>query len=253
MKKSLFALFICALAIASCTQNQDPETTTEMQSVTFTIAGIESGDLTRGEVADLLDATAPSGPFTLAIVSTSDPARAFTIKTGEEITLPCDTYSVHCSYVPPVRDYCWHGNIYQEPRFEISTTIEVASGQDEVRVPAAFDCWALVIDYTQVKKYLIQNKNGTYVDLTEMVPDADGARGICYISTTSAWTTQSPLMLAAVPKDEDNYETKFFTLVSGPNYEGTPVANGKWYSFSPVAVDKTSGSLGITFPAWGHD
>lgn len=253
MKKIVFALILGGTFLPACTRvftlENNPEDTA---AVMFTIAGITSGEMTRGEVSDLILSTLPEGPFTLSVVSTTDASRSYSVQTGDQVTLAYDTYSVRCSYVPPVKQQCWHGMIYQEPRFEINTTIEVREGTSEVIIPAAFECWALVIDYTQVKKYLIADRNGNYVDLTAIIPDGEGEHGLCYVACASTWTTASPLMLAAVPRDEDNYETKFFSIVSGPNYDGVPIANGKWFSFSPIAVDKTSGSLGIAFPTWAE-
>lgn len=249
MKKVIFALIFVATILPSCTRDFVPDQE-KTSDVVFTLSGVSSGEMTKAEVADLILSTIPAGPFTLSVVSTTDATRSYSVKTGEQVALAYDTYTVRCSYVPQVKDYCWHGNIYQAPRFEINTTIEVKEGTSEVIIQAAFDCWALVIDYAQVKKYLIADKNGNYVDLTAMLPDAEGEHGICYISCASTWTTSSPLILAAVPKDEENYETKFFSIVSSPNYEGVPVVNGKWFSFSPVAVGKSSGSVDITFPSW---
>lgn len=250
MKKVVFALIIGATLLPSCTRDFVPAVGSGEAAVVFRVSGITSGDMTKGEVADLILTTIPEGPFTLNVVSTTDATRTYSVKTGDQVTLAYDTYAVRCTYVPQAKDYCWHGNIYQEPRFEINTTIEVKEGTTEVIIPAEFDCWALVIEYAKVKKYLIADKNGNFVDLTAMVVDDEGERGVCYLSSTSTWTTSSPLRLAAVPRDEENYETKFFTIVSGPNYDGTPITNGRWFSFSPVAVDKTSGSVNITFPSW---
>lgn len=219
--------------------------------VLITIGGVASGDLatkTDGDaVATIIKTTAPTGTPTLSLQSTTNAARSYTVTPGVPVNLPYDTYTVTGRYVPSKRGDTMRGAVYAEPRYKVAATIEVVPDKGEYSVPAEYECFALVIDYATTKRYTHLTSNMDTVDFTLFATSGD--MGIAYIFVSSEWG-QYRNRITAYPTDEAEHEATEYALVTNRNYDGYYVQNGKWYCFSPAAVETESGALGIELPEW---
>jgi hypothetical protein len=242
MKKALF-LAALALLMACTKENQNAEQVT----VTFQVGGIQTGAITKaGTPEAALAASAPSGAITLRLVSTTNDARRYNVTAGQAVSLPADTYNVTGEYIPQVVTAVYHGNAYREPRYSVSTTIQVTE-EETITIPARYECIALVIDFTQSAKYLHTNASLNMEEITAW--QRSGDYGVIYVACTSYWSTAGGYTIQSFPVDEAEGEMRSYRLhTTGAG--GIIVEKGKWYCFSPGEVAKVSGSLAPTFPAW---
>lgn len=244
MKMTLFAVLILMMG---CTKIAAPAGDAMM--VTFQVGGIRTGEIgTKGGSPDaILSATAPAGEISLKIVSTTNQARKYTAQPGTPIALPVDTYQVTGEYIPAAAAQVWHGTAYKEPRFSVSSTIKVTEAESTFTIPARYDCFALVINFQECAKYRHTNANVTQEDITqwEVLDDY----GVLYVNCVSSWTASIPYTIQAYPVDTAEGEMQSYPLITA-GAGGKIVENGKWYCFSPGRVEKLTGTIATSFPAW---
>ena len=240
MKKT-FILAALALILAACTK-----TTTEpqMRSVTFTFGNIVTGSMTKG-AADVLEASAPAGPFILRLTSTTNPNRTYRVNAGEPATIALDSYRVLCDYYPAGAIDIFRGKLYSEPCFTASATISVTE-DGTISIPATYDCWALIIDKAKASSYAVSTSGNP---LTISSWKEVGDYGVVYVRP-SGWSDTYSTSLTVIPADDVNYGLTTYRVCTGSVDGTTKVEAGHWYIFNPDAVETSSGEMGITFPSW---
>lgn len=239
MKRILFIIAIFALT--SCAKEYI--TAPESASVTFNVGNITTGTMTKG-VPELLSATAPSGPFSIKLTSTTNASRTYTITTGVATNIILDTYAVLCKYYPSKCTEFFRSKVYLEPCFEIRTEVTITEETTSVNLTASYTCFALAINTETTDKYSIYAL-GTETELTDIATN-----GIVYVYVTSAWNSSGSASLYSYPIDTANYETTIYPLCTQATADHVLVENGKWYVFNPNAADAVSGTLGVSFPEW---
>lgn len=243
----MITLFAVLAMMMACTKTALPGEDGSM--VIFQVGGIRTGEIATkaGSPNAILSATAPTGELSLKIVSTTNQARKYTAQPGVPVSLPADTYQVTGEYIPAAAAQVWHGTAYKEPRFSISSTIEVTEAESTFTIPARYECFALVIDFQECAKYRHTNANITQEDITQWATLDD--MGVLYVSCVSAWNSSIPYTIQAFPVDTAEGEMQSYSLITSGT-GGKVVENGKWYCFSPGKVDKLSGTIATSFPAW---
>ena len=246
MKAKITIIAVLALAMG-CTKMAHPGG--DAMVVTFQVGGIRTGEIgtKAGSPNAILSATAPSGELSLKVVSTTNQARKYTAQAGVPIALPADTYQVTGEYIPTAAAQVWHGTAYREPRFSVSSTIEVTDNETNFTLPAHYDCFALVIDFQECEKYRHTNGNITQEDITQW--EVLDGYGVLYVTCNSSWTASIPYTIQAYPAHTAEGEMQAYQLITSGT-GGKIVENGKWYCFSPGRVDKFTGTISTSFPAW---
>lgn len=245
MKRTLLFLTILA-TLLGCSKDRS----IGYREVTITIGNVLSGDITKTDadnVAAILRTTAPSGVPTLTLQSTTNTKRSYEVTPGIPVNLPYDVYNVSGRYVPSKVGDTFRGSVYHEPRYNVSSTIEIIPDKDEYEVPATYECFALVIDWATTVKYTHVGKDTNVADFTYFAGSGD--LGVAYIFVSSEWNEMAN-RITAYPVDEAEHEPTEYRLVTNRNYNGYYVENGKWYAFAPAAVETESGVLGVKLPEW---
>lgn len=243
MKAKNLIFAVLALVVAGCSKAND-----ELVAVTFQVGGIRTGEIaTKAGPEDILAATAPTGEMSLKINSTTNTARRYTAKPGEAVLLPADTYQVTGTYTPTTAVEVWRGIAYKEPRYRVSTTINVTGANETYTLPAQYECFAMIIDFTESEKYAHTNAGTTIEDVTQWAVQGD--YGVLYVYARAAWDSSMPYNVMAYPKDLALGEVKTYHLIMNGT-DGTPVEYGKWYCFVPGQVERLSGTIVTDFPTW---
>lgn len=240
MKKGF--LLLAAILLTACTKEQTP-----LATVTFHLAGVESGEMTKVSsegVASALSATAPSGPFTLTAVSRTNPLRTYTITTGVPVTMAVDSYSVSGSGRGHEIASITGGTLYDSPLWSASSDVEVGSDGGSLSVSASYSCIALIIDKSVTRELAVMNGS------EEAVYTPGGTSEVGVVYAAGNWYYSKPLRVIARPVDTVSREETRYELVFG-DYDGmVNVRYGRWYSFTPGEVATASGSLGVEFAGW---
>lgn len=237
-RKTITLLAAAVLLLGCSKEKAEPATA----SVTFSIGGVQTGTMptTRG-TADLLAASAPSGPFTIELVSTTNTKRKYTITTGTAANIICDTYTATCKHYPTSYTETYRSRLYTEPCFEASATIEVTDGTDAITLQASYTCLALVRNTATTTKYTIPDKNAKATDWTGEV---------AYLRCISTWEEGRTMRITAYPQDDANYAPTEYQFTTTGVADALQVENGKWYILNPAAAETTSGTLGVTLTSW---
>lgn len=246
IKRIFISLVAVMLVITGCKK----DSTVGSREIVITIGGVQSGYMTKTDAANvlaLLNSTAPTGVPTLSLQSTTNNKRSYEVTPGTPINLPYDTYTVTGRYVPAKKGDTIRGAVYGEPRYSVSSTIEVVPDKGEYEVSATYECFALVIDWATTKKYTHVGKDMNVADFTLFTGSGD--LGVAYIFVSSEWGDYAN-KITAFPTDEAEHEATEYRLVTNRNYDGYFVEYGKWYCFAPAAVATESGSLSIKLPEW---
>lgn len=238
--KRILTLAVLALVAAGCSkENITPEV-----NVTFNLGNIITGTMTKS-AADVLEASAPTGPFSIKLTSTTNSRRVYTITAGEEATIAVDTYRAVCDYTPGGAVDVFRGKIYSEPCFTANGTVEVKTS-GTITLAAEYNCWALIIDKTKSSSYQISTA-GSPLTISSWCEAGDF--GVVYVKPVG-WSDTNAAQLVVTPLDDVNFATTSYTLATGTVNGATKVERGKWYVFGPEAVETQSGNIGITLPGW---
>jgi hypothetical protein len=238
MKKLLLLLLLAV----SCTEVE--RTATIRLSL-----GVESGPMTKVSaegVASLIAETQNPYPFSVTLTSKRNPLRTYEVRVGGEVTVAVDDYTVFGEQGGGDRIFSAHGGgrMYVYPTFYVSQDISVKEGGGVFRLDVIYNCFALVIDYSVCSSYAMKSQGGSVEDISGMYGDGIG---IAYCQP-GAWAV-TPVPLVVSPANTATHEAKSFDIyTAGSN--GVVVECGKWYSFSPGALVPTSGTFGLSTPAW---
>lgn len=240
MKKTSILAALALIMVACTKAPEEPQ----MRSVTFTFGNILNGSMTKGS-DDVLEASAPAGPFILRLTSTTNPNRTYRVNAGEPATIAMDSYRVLCDYYPAGAIEVYRGKLYTEPCFTVNTTITVTE-EGVVSLPASYDCWALIIDKTKASSYAV-NTYDSPLTVSNWIMAGD--YGVVYFRP-SGWNDTNSTAITVTPVDDINYGPTTYRVSTGSVAGTTKVESGHWYVFNPDAVETSCGELGISFPSW---
>lgn len=246
--KSVKFLVMVALAgmVMGCSKHSEPV----MQEIRIGIGNVQSGSMATKGVADALSATAPSGIVQLSLQGVDVTSRRYQVAAGGSVSVPVGRYSVKGAYKPTALGTAVFNSVYGEPAYSISQEIEVREGVSEYAVQAGYDCFALVIDYSECEKYQWKPWGGTYQDLSWLKRTGD--YGVAYFGMESTWSAgESSFTLLAVPAEPETKESAEYILSHRTENGVVKVETGKWYKFGPRDVSFQSGGIGIDYPEWG--
>ena len=102
-----------------------------------------------------------------------------------------------------------------------------------------------MLDKITTTAYKLKGVRGDMEDVEDKCYYASGDLAVTFVLATLPLA--SPLVLTAIPVDDINFEPKSFNLGNAPVVEA-----GKWYAFSPAAVDVASGGFSIPAMTWGE-
>ena len=246
-----------ALVAVACSVREGGVRNDESVSVRFYVSGVRSGELvTKGSVEDsaveaALAATGAQGMPELSLQSLEVGSRRYTVAVGEQVSIPVGSYSVSGRYVPGQVLATVHDNgVYREPEYVVSAEVEIRDGVTSYEVPASYDCWALVVDRSEVSS--VKWKEAFLQDWrTLSVPEAAGGLGVLYVSTAVSWDVAAPTYWRFEPVDDVNNEAREWTIVSRNNNNGHMVAKaGRWYLFGTRELERSEGEIGVVLGGW---
>lgn len=246
MKQLSTIIALATLILAGCAKETAPE---GYQTITIGFGGVSTGSITKAAQADamaVIKATFPTTGIMFNLKSTADPSRSYNVYMGQEVTLPIDEYRVTMSYKPEVLSNTYkNGDIMQQPKFHVDEVIQVSNLQTSYAVSVVYDCWAMIIDRNDTKKYQHLGYS-TYMEDFLWFKYTDNM-GVAFIS--GEWGAD-PYRIVAYPTVELGHEAKTYNIVTNRNYEGVLVENGKWYCFGSETVEDASGTIALSFPTW---
>lgn len=255
MRRVFVIVAVAVLALACSVREGGVQNSKEIE-VRFNVSGVRSGTIATKSVEDgtveaALAATGATGVPQLELQSLEVGGRHYTVSVGETVSIPIGTYSVMGRYVPAQKVTTIHDNgVYREPEYVVSAEVEIREGVTSYDVPASYDCWALVVDKSDVSG--VNWKDSFLQDWrTLSVPDASGGLGVLYVSTQASWEGTAPTYWKFDPKDEVNNESREYMIVTRSNNNGYMVVRpGRWYLFGTNAVEREDGEIGITLGGW---
>ena len=222
--KHILTLTLAAVLVSACAPQAVDDA--PCKSITLSIAGVESGTMTKA-VADLLTTSAPSSPVTIRLQSKTNANRRYTLTAGSSAVVALDTYTATATYNPQSVLDVWRGQCYTEPSFEVNATLSVTASQDAYTLPASYTCFALVWEKSSTAGYSLWSASGAPTACTSWV-DGDGL-SLVYIRCTSGWTASSNLIVTATPADDVNFEATQYKLTTEAAAGCVKVDNGKWF------------------------
>ena len=252
--KKLFVLSVAvlvALAMGGCRRSGEPE-----QEVVFRLSGVRTGAIEVKSASDslvnvVLGMREPNGTPELSLQSTSVASRRYTVAVGRAVSIPVGTYQVSGRYTPTQKLYSLQGNgVYEEPVYKVSSEVTVREGVDSYEVAAEYDCWALVVDGSDVSRVDYKAERAMSYATMDLPVVSEGV-SVVYVDLQYSWDTYQPTCWKFFPVDEVDYETREYELVTKePKDTQFQVRAGRWYMFGTRAVDRQEGEIGITMPGW---
>lgn len=236
------AILFALSAVVACAKAEPEE---RLAPVTFRIGNVITGDIATRSAADVLTASAPAGPFTVKLRSTTNPNRTYSVTAGDEVAVALDTYSATCNYYPAESVRLLRGRLYAEPCFYASATITV-NGDGAFTIPASYDCAALIIDRTKAAAYTVRGASD-YEAIANWTNAGDF--GVVYYYPPG-WSDTSASSLIVTPADDVNFGETTFSYTTAPVAGSVRLQPGKWYIFNPEAVETASGEIGFDYPGW---
>lgn len=247
--KKLLTLFACALAIA-CAKAPVGE-----KVIIFTVPSVQSGSLatkvSSEGVASALTASAPTALPEITIQSKTKNSRVYHATIGEPVSVAYDTYTVSGSYTPQVDGYIFYSSVFATPSFDITGEITVTEADATYPLNVSYTCFALVYDYLNTASIEMSSTKTVMEDFTHKFTRY-GDVGIIYLSRPDAYLASAPLKIRVTPIDDANYEVSEFSMTASGNGASNRCEAGKWYCFSPAAVETVSGGFDIDFPQFSQ-
>ena len=233
--KRTTTLLLAALLLTACADTQP-----EAVAVRFDIGGVQSGPLTKAtSVGAAIAETATYGTPTVTLTSKTNPARVLTIPTGQEASVPVDTYTATIDYAPAAVGTCTLGSVYATPTYAVSEDVRVIPDKDRYTLTARFTCFAIAIDHTDAAGYGIKDGD------TYPVLEYAGTTGyeVRYIKPEGSGTTT----LRAYASDPTSRDDRDYTLGWGGTSAEVTLAVANWYLFPTQAVEQAWGTFGLSF------
>lgn len=226
--KKIGILALCALVMAGCSPAE------KYVTVTVGLGGVVSGAMgTKAEIGAIeaaLEADLPDLSGVSLIVNGSGVSNKY-VKVGESVTLKEGVYRFSGeNSVEEVRRVGSHA-VYEVPRVIVEGDVEISEGMTEVKVPARFGCWALVLDKGELESVVIDG-------VTDDVLDEDGV-DVLYVDEDGADVAWN---LRVVPWDTERYKAVDYAVQGN--------VAGRWYYYSPKGRVNVGGMLGVEVPGW---
>lgn len=217
-----------ALVLAGCVPAE------KYVTVTVGLGGVVSGVMgtkaDEGAIEAALEADLPDLSGVSLIINGSGVSNKY-VKVGQSVTLKEGVYRFSGeNYVEEVRRVGSHA-VYEVPRVVVDADVEISEGMTEVKVPASFGCWGLVLDKSELESVVI---DGTAED----VLDEDGV-DVLYVDVEGADVAWN---LRVVPWDTNTYKAVDYTVKGN--------VAGRWYYYSPKGKVDVGGMLGVEMPGW---
>lgn len=247
MKKILFALFVGAMALVSCTKEGGEATKSSVRQFTYKMGGqsMYSRSVVTDDVLQAINATLPES---INIYLTSQTTgKMFTGKTGEGIVLPSDLYKVIGSAngspasigeITSIR----RSFLATTPQVEVEQNITITDDVTDYTLQGKYKSFALVVDDEEVAKATVTTKNGE-----EAIPfiTSGDSRLIFAQGDFSNY-----LFVTVYPKDTERYDVTKFTLATTPTSGTSLVENGKFYVLHPTARGQQPKIIGLDIPSF---
>lgn len=234
MKRATISI-LAALLLAGCAAVEP-----EAVNVRFDIGGVQSGPLTKAaSVSAAITETLNYGTPTVTLTSKTNPARVLTIPTGQDVSVPADTYTATIDYRPASLGACALGNVYASPTYAVEEDVRVIPDKDRYTLTAHFTCFAIAIDHTDAAGYGI--KDGDTFPVLEYA----GTTGyeVRYIKPEGSGVTT----LRAYASDPTSRDDRDYTLGWGGTSAEVTLEAAKWYLFPTQAVEQAWGTFGLSF------
>lgn len=231
LRSVLAVLGLVGLVAAGCSRMERNEVV--MQRVAFGVSGVISGRIETkgGDVKGAFQETAPTGKIGLELQSIDDPSFAIDIEEGEYLLLPVGKYRLRGAYEAQIVGEVGGHAQACEPMYSVDEVVDVVKGEDYVVLQGQYECFALVVDYTESERYEVAG------EAIAMVPSGD--YGVTYVSTREAGLSWE---LSVVPKDKVNYGVTVFQMGAQES--------GKWYCYSAVKKETLDGYFWVGLPEW---
>ncbi len=243
--KKISMLLLCVLALACAKTAPQGEKT-----VVFTLSGVQSGSLTKVSldgVSAALSASAPTAYPELTIQSKTKPSRVYHATVGEPVSVAYDSYTVSGTYAPDSQGRIFYSNVFSTPSFELSGDITVTEADETYPLSVSYTCFALVCDFESTASIEISSTKTVLSDCTDKFVRY-GNIGLIYLDASNTYTSASPLKVRVTPIDDANYEVSEYSMTASGTGASSRCETGKWYCFSPSAVETVSGGFDIDLP-----
>ena len=228
--RTLKIMAVSALVgLSACTVNRGAK----MVDVRIGLDGVRSGAMvTKADEGDILGALEESAVdvsgMRLRVIGNGVNKD---VTVGGSVTLLEGEYRIYGSVdMESVKTLGGHA-VGERPGIEADAVVVVEEGMTEVKVPAAYSCWALALDLSELETVVWDGEE-------EDVINEDGVK-VWYVSTAesgSAW------VLRVVPWNTNKYKAVDYRI-SGNQA-------GKWYYYSPKGKVNVGGMIGVDLPEW---
>lgn len=153
------------------------------------------------------------------------------VKVGQSVTLLEGDYRIYGGVdMVAVKTLGGH-QVGERPGIQADAVVSIEEGMTEIKVPAAYTCWAMALDLSELETVVWDGER-------EDVANESGVR-VWYVSTTEQGV---PWTLRVVPWNTAKYKAVDYRI--GEN------AAGKWYYYSPKGKVDVGGMLGLDLPWW---
>lgn len=155
------------------------------------------------------------------------------VHVGDRLTLLEGVYEVTGEYEPWLQGLSFGGHrVAEQPAFIVADEVEVRAGDEEIVAHADWNCWALMVDLSEVEK--------VYFDGLLIVMGGDDQYGVFFVEACqgNSWVLQ------VVPSSDDDKVTEW-TIEADERARA-----GKWYLYHPDGKVEVSGGFGVEFDDW---
>ena len=235
MKRATISI-LAALLLAGCAAVEP-----EAVNVRFDIGGVQSGPLTKAaSVSAAITETLNYGTPTVTLTSKTNPARVLTIPTGQDVSVPADTYTATLDYRPASLGACALGNVYASPTYAVEEDVRVIPDKDRYTLTAHFTCFAIAIDHGDVAAYSLGG-GSTWAGFNHY--EAATGYEVRYIAPEGSGVTT----LRAFASDPATHDDRDYGIGWGGSTAEVTLETAKWYLFPSQGVDLAWGVFGLSF------
>lgn len=226
-----------ALLVCGCATEKEEQ----YQEIRLMVSGV----IGTKSAGDAVNALAPTGAATLRLQGVDVATRVYDVAAGESVRVPLGVYRVSGAYVPTEVGRACYSSLYYEPSYVVSGDIVVQSGVGEYSVGAEYDCFAVVVDYSDVASVQHSNNGSDFTVFTTLKREGD--YGVVFMQSQSASLAWH---LRVYPQDEAGREMRQYVLARSGGSGRVAVEDGKWYLLTTREVDKEDGIIDVILPSW---
>lgn len=225
MKRILLLLFL-----VSCTK--------EMNTVIFDYS-FDSGPFPTKGMADEISSRLP-GSITITLKGTN----TYTIRTGEDVSIPYGDYEVTGTYTPEATQYIYGTTRFlsESPKIVVYDNISIIEGKSEYSVNASYGSFAVGVLPSETSSW-----KGMFKSQENSV-NCIKTQNLWWTFVTGNFNSDSPFRMTLSSESGDT--KTLFLYTDSPDSDGTLVEYGKWYIFHPTDTPIGSYSFGLNTPDW---